>query len=258
MLAGDWPRRAYGRLPDPVRQRVRGRVDQLPAPVRTRLLEPPAPRRARWGNLRRTRPFDRDWGYGRGTPIDRVYIEGFLQHHAADIRGACLEGLNADYTRRFGGGRVDNSDVVDVDPHNRAATVVADLGDPDSLPPARFDCYVFTQTLHLVPDMGVALANAWRALRPGGVLLVTVPGVGRHISRRGLGHDRWRLMPSGLDWLLGRLPDAEFTTTAYGNVLSCIAYLHGLAAEELRPGELWAHDPDFPMIVASRVRKAGS
>ena len=64
--------------------------------------------------------------------------------------------LNADYTNRFGGARVTSSDVLDIDPANTAATIVADLGEPDSLPADRFDCAIFTQTLHLVPDMGAA------------------------------------------------------------------------------------------------------
>ena len=35
-----------------------------------------------WGDLRRTDPVSRDWGYDRGTPIDRRYIEEFLAAHS--------------------------------------------------------------------------------------------------------------------------------------------------------------------------------
>ena len=31
-----------------------------------------------WGEFRRTDPISRDWGYERGTPVDRRYIEAFL------------------------------------------------------------------------------------------------------------------------------------------------------------------------------------
>ena len=123
-------------------------------------------------------PFSRKWGFDRGTPIDRVYIERFLESHANDVSGSCLEVLNAAYTDRFGGARVSRADVLDIDPANIHATIVADLGEPESLPAHRFDCIIFTQTLHLIPDMHAALVNVWQALRPGGVLLVTVPAMG--------------------------------------------------------------------------------
>jgi SAM-dependent methyltransferase len=163
--------------------------------------------------------------------------------------------MNSDYTHRFGGTRVGRQDVLDINPANTLATIVADLGEADSLPEQRFDCIIFTQTLHLIPDMRVALANVWRAIAPGGVLLLTVPALGRHDTRKGFHHDRWRVTKTGLEWLLGGLPDGRAATTTYGNVLSCTAFLYGLAAEELHPEELHVTDPAFPLIVAARVDK---
>src|SRR2546430_15816546 len=61
-------------------------------------------RRARWGNLRRLEPLSETFGWDRGTPIDRVYIEQFLSSHAADIDGRVLEVKDARYTERFGAG----------------------------------------------------------------------------------------------------------------------------------------------------------
>jgi SAM-dependent methyltransferase len=248
------------RIPVRVKRGLRGVVQKLPSPAQQRLGitigHQRPPRHVRWGNLRRTTPFSRTWGYDRGTPIDRVYIEEFLAAHASDVQGECLEVLNADYTRRFGHNRVTASDVLDINPANSAATVVADLGETDSLPARRFDCVIFTQTLHLVPDMQTALHNVWRALRRGGVLLLTVPALGRHDSQQGFDRDRWRLTRPGLEWLLSTLSDATSETTTYGNLLSCSAFLYGLAAQELRPEELRISDPEFPLVVAARVRKA--
>ena len=253
-------RAAFRRLPPPWRDRARFIARRLPSAIQ-RLIgvgdakSPPGT--VRWGSLRRTTPFNRSWGYERGTPVDRVYIEEFLAAHAADVRGACLEVLNADYTNRFGGTRVTSTDVLDIDPSNTAATIVADLGEPDSLPAERFDCAILTQTLHLVPDMRAALANTWRALSPGGVLLLTAPALGRHEARKNFHHDRWRVTSTGLQWLLTGLPDARAEITTYGNVLSCTAFLYGLAAEELRPEELQVFDREFPLVVAARVIKEG-
>ena len=250
-------RPVFQRLPASVRRPIRARIHQWPAVAR--FLMPPGeherpPGAVKWGDLRRANPFSRYWGYDRGTPIDRVYIEEFIRAHDRDVRGSCLEVMNADYTDRFGGDRVQRRDVLDIDPANTRATVVADLGEPDSLPPGRFDCIIFTQTLHLVPDMRIALNNVWRAVAPGGVLLLTVPALGRHDVRKSFHHDRWRVTKTGLDWLLSDVEGPAQTTT-YGNVLSCTAFLYGIAAEELSPEELNRVDPEFPLIVAARIQK---
>jgi len=245
-------------LPSPIQDRLRQNAYRIPVPVRQLFgtSEPDYPPGAvRWGSLRRTAPFSRSWGYDRGTPIDRVYIEQFLAKHAADVRGSCLEVLNAEYTQRFGGSRVASSDVLDIDTANPLATVFADLGEPDSLPPGRFDCIIFTQTLHLVPDMRTAVSNVWRALAPGGALLLTVPAIGRHDARKSFHHDRWRVTKTGVEWLVAEVADAPADVTTYGNILSCVAFLYGMAAEELRAEELQVFDREFPLIVAARVVK---
>lgn len=251
-------RAGFRRLPEPIRHLARRSTRRLP-PVVRRLLAPVdpdyPPGTVNWASLRRTTPFSRSWGYDRGTPIDRVYIEEFLAGHAEDVRGACLEIMNDDYTRRFGSARVTKIDVLDINPANTAATIVADLGEPDSIPAERFDCIIFTQTLHLVPDMRAALANIWRSLAPEGVLLLTVPALGRHDARKGFHHDRWRVTKTGLEWLLSGLCGARAEITTYGNVLSCTAFLYGMAAEELRGEELHAADREFPLIVAARISK---
>ena len=248
----------FRRLPPPLHRVAKRAAHRLPQVVRRWLdVGNPGypPGTIRWGTLRRTAPFDRSWGYTRGTPIDRVYIEQFLARHSDDVHGACLEVMNADYTHRFGNSRVASTDVLDINPANTAATIVADLGEPESLPPARFDCVIFTQTLHLVPDMARAVANVWQAVAPGGVLLLTVPAVGRHEARQNFHHDRWRVTKTGLEWLLSGLPGSHPEVTTYGNVLTCSAFLYGLAAEELSDEELHVFDREFPLIVAARVRK---
>ena len=66
-----------------------------------RRLAPLAGRRTS-GDLRRVTPIDPNWGFERGTPIDRVYVERFVGAHAADIRGRVLEIAAPDYTTKFG------------------------------------------------------------------------------------------------------------------------------------------------------------
>jgi SAM-dependent methyltransferase len=212
--------------------------------------------RPRWGNLRRRRPFSEHFGNDRGTPVDRIYIERFLAEYAIDVRGHVLEVGDAGYTRRYGGSVVTHSDVLDIDPGNRAATIVADLARPGSLPNDRFDCFLLIQTLQYVADVQTALRNAWRSLRPGGVLLVCVPGISRLDPDPGPEHDLHRFTPAGLAATLrAGLPAVEQRTVGYGNLLTAVAFLYGIAAEELRPEELAAHDPHYPVLAAARVVK---
>jgi hypothetical protein len=80
-----------------------------------------------------TTPVSTQWGFDRGTPVDRWYIERFLAEHTADIRGRALEIRNADYVERFGRGVV-RADVLDIDESNPRATIVADLTAADHVP----------------------------------------------------------------------------------------------------------------------------
>jgi hypothetical protein len=50
----------------------------------------------------------------------------------------------------------------------------------------------------------------------------------------------------------------QVTVRARGNVLSSIAFLAGMAYEELSRAELETDDPAFPLIVTVRAVKAGS
>jgi SAM-dependent methyltransferase len=212
-------------------------------------------RRPRWGDLRRTEPFGRQFGYERGTPIDRVYIEEFLGGHAADVRGEVLEIGEPLYTERFGGQDVTASHVLDLDAANPRATIVGDLAAPDTLPAARFDCAILTQTLQFVTDVDAALANVWRALAPGGVLLVAVPT----ISKLDTDYERdlWRFTAAGLEELLTRTcRGGELEVGGYGNVLAAVAFLMGLAAEDLRPAELEVRDPELALVACGRARKS--
>lgn len=214
-----------------------------------RLLRP-----ARLGVLRRTRPLSEHWGFDRGTPVDRHYIEGFLEEHRRDVRGRVLEVQDSGYTDRFGTG-VERRDVLDVDPQNPKATIVADLAAADAVPADSFDCFILTQTLHLIYDFRAALEHARRVLRPGGVLLATLPVVSR-VSRGAAANDYWRFTPASASALFGGVFGPErVAVQSYGNVLAAVAFLSGMAREELSARDLETRDEHFPVIVGVRAVK---
>ena len=208
-------------------------------------------RRPVWlGSLRRTSPISDVWGFNRGTPVDRYYIEHFLRSNRSVIRGRVLEIKDSSYSKRYGGG-VDRFDVLDIDSSNPHATIVADLAAADNVPSDTFDCFILTQTLQLIYDTRAALWHAHRILRPGGVLLATVPSLSRMVAEPGIRGDYWRFTIDSCAMLFGEPFQAEnVSVKSYGNVLTAIAFLTGLAYEELSRRELETFDEHFPVVVA--------
>jgi hypothetical protein len=213
-------------------------------------------RPARLGTLRRTSPLSDFWGIDRGTPVDRYYIESFLAGYRKDIVGRTLEVNDREYTARYGTA-VTQSDVLDINSANKQATLIADLSAGEGLPSMAFDCFILTQTLQLIYDTRAAIGYAHRLLRPGGVLLVTVPSVSRIAP--GNCCDYWRYTAASCSRLFAESFGPENTTVkSYGNVLTCIAFLAGMAYEELSTEELATNDEAFPLIIGVRAVKAVS
>ena len=187
--------------------------------------------------------------------MDRYYIENFLAANAAAIRGDVVEVKDSAYTRRFGSG-VTQAHVLDIDSANPNATVIADLANARNVPADSFDCFILTQTLHLIFDIEQALAHCYRILKPGGSLLCTVPSVSRIHRTAGVDSDYWRLTKASATRLFGDAFGADqIQVSVYGNVLAAVAFLEGVAAEELPRKKLDAHDPDFPTLIGIHARK---
>ena len=221
-------------------------------------LQPATRRRLRYPStdgLLSVRPKSDHWGWDRGTPVDRYYIDRFLAEHAGDIRGNALEVKDADYTKRFGRDVV-RTDVLDIDPTNPQATIVADLSTGEGIPESFFDCFILTQTLQYIYDLRGAVAQCERLLRPGGVLLVTVPTLSRIVHGAGLEWDYWRFTAASCRRLFGEaFGDGNVDVQTHGNVLAATAFLRGTALEEIPRRKLEVNDPYFPLLVTVRAVK---
>jgi len=200
-------------------------------------------------------PLSDHWGWDRGTPVDRYYIDQFLTRHAGDVRGRALEVKDPAYVRRLDRG-VTSIDVLDIDRDNPAATIVADLAVGEGIPAGRFDCFILTQTLQYIYDVRGAVAQCHRLLAPGGVLLVTLPAMSRIDPHAGVAHDYWRFTAGSCARLFGEVFGAESVEVrARGNVLACTAFLRGVAYEEIPRHKLDVDDPFFPLVVTVRAVK---
>lgn len=258
------PRRAGVDVAAVVRASRRLAAAVLPSGLRERMRailgRPHAPRpgAVSFGDLRRVSPIGRKWGKDRGgLPIDRHYIERFLAAHAADVRGRVLEVGDNRYTMKYGAGAVERSDVLHVHAGAPGATIVDDLVVGSRLPTESFDCVILTQVVHLIADPASAMRTAYRILKPGGVLLVSLAGISQistwDMERWG---DYWRFTTRAAEHLAtNACPGADVVADAHGNVLAAICFLHGLAANELDPAELAHRDAEFQLVVTIRVTK---
>ncbi len=199
-------------------------------------------------------------GTDRGTPIDRVLIEGFLDHHKERVRGRVLEVKDRDYTKRFGGcGRVTRSDVLDINRGNAQATIIDDIRSLASVPAESYDCFIVTQVLQYVDDLDAAIRSIRRVLAPGGSALVTVPTLGKLDGHEDkvAGH-YWRLTPDSARHLFsshfGNDP-ADLEIHGWGNARLAAAFLSGLRAEDLSPRTFASCDPLFACGVLIRATR---
>jgi SAM-dependent methyltransferase len=202
-------------------------------------------------------PLDDHYGFGRGTPVDRRYVEAFLNARRDAIHGSVLEVQDNAYTMKFGDDRVSQSIVVDIDATNPRATLIADLQEAGSLAPDAYDCIILTQTLHLLRRPDRCIENCFRALRSGGALLATAPSVSR-VSPTSPDGDFWRFTPAGIAQLFGQHWPSDFVVDRFGNLRTCVAFLMGEVVEDLPDIVLDHDDPQFPLTVAVAANKTSS
>ena len=212
--------------------------------------------RLRLASLAFVEPVSRQFGFDRGLPVDRSYIESFLDDWAEDVRGRVLEVGDDTYTRRFGGSRVHRSDVLNV--HEAPGTTfVADLAEGAGLPDAAFDCVVLTQTLHLVFDVHAAARTLQRILRPGGVLLLTVPGISPVSTDEWAATWHWSFTRHSARRLFEEVfGQHSVEVRQYGNALAATAFLQGLSTSELSGRVLDVVEDQYPVVVAVRAFRA--
>ena len=210
-----------------------------------------------FGDLRRTAPIADDYGFSRGLPIDRYYIERFLRQHAAAIHGTVAEFHDDGYTRAYGGARVTRAEVIDIVRDNPRATICADLQDAPQIGSETFDCIICTQTLQYMYEVPRAIQTLHRILKPGGVVLVTLPG----ITQIGAGEaiPYWQFTERSARRLFADVfGDECLEVQPHGNVLSAIAFLHGLAVHELHEAELDSFDRGYQLLITVKATRAAT
>ena len=191
----------------------------------------------------------------RGQPIDRYYIDKFLEENRADIKGICLEIRDNRYTGRYGA-NIEKADVLDIDKSNPDAAIYGDLRSLGAVKNNSYDCIILTQTLQYIDDLKAAVSECYRILKPGGVILATAPTMSRIDPHAEQVKEFWRFTEGGLRYIFEQSfsPD-KVRTGSYGNIATGLGFWIGQAAEELTKKELNRNDSDFPVLTSIKATK---
>lgn len=205
----------------------------------------------------RTEPISRKFGFDRGCPIDRYYIDSFLKQNQNLITGSVLEIAESTYSKQFGHD-ISSYEVLHYDDSNKKATIVGDLTKPGTLPKERIDCFICTQTLNFIFDVSKAIEGSYKVLKQGGTLLCTVSGISQ-ISRYDM--DRWGDYWRFTDLSIRKLMESVFgegnvEIVTFGNVLAATAFLQGLAVDDLPDTSLLdKKDQDYQITIGIKATK---
>lgn len=203
------------------------------------------------------KPITYDFGFSRGTPIDRYYISSFLQKYASDVKGAVLEIAESTYSKEFDNG-VTSFEVLHVDKSNRKATIIGDLTKFDSLPENIIDCFICTQTLNFIFELKKSIEGCYKLLKKEGVFLGTVSGISQ-ISRYDMERwgDYWRFTDLSVRKLFEEyFGEENIVIETFGNVFAANAFLQGIAVEDIENKNILDEkDQDYQVIIAIRAIK---
>lgn len=196
-----------------------------------------------------TAPRSVHFGFDRGTPIDRKYINDFLLSRKNLVRGRCLEIGAPEYCEMLGVPSFDTY-VLGANVSAGSRNIPGDLSDISTLPTVKFDTFICTQTLNFIFDFPLAIENARKLINLGGSFIGTVSGVAQvsvyDAERWG---DFYRFTPEAIAKHLHK-HFATVDIVVYGNHYALMNYLTGHAFEDLKqPQEIWSSDQRFPMIV---------
>jgi len=206
-------------------------------------------------SLLRSTPVNALWGFNRGLPIDRFYIQEFLSQNSGLISGDVLSVGDDYYAQSLGQDKLTNSDVLHIS-ESRKATIVADLSDAPQIPSNKFDCFLLIQTLQLIYDVGNAIQSTHRILKPGGTVLATFPGITPLKDEEWNDSWYWNFTSNSAHKMFQEYFEKDkIEVVAYGNVKAATAFLHGLSVKDCGVRGLKQRDSSFPVIITVKATK---
>jgi SAM-dependent methyltransferase len=206
----------------------------------------PSRGKVNWGSLGAYVPISTGFGFERGTPIDRYYLNRFIEEVRSQVRGVVIEiggSLNNRTVYNFVNAReyhaMDLIQRPDVD-------IVGNAEDPAAFPASSIDSVIAFNVLEHCREPWVVIDNALLWLKPGGALFCMVPNAQRIHKMPG---DYWRPLPQAVSWMLRRFSTHQLRV--YGNPIALVASFMGIASEEVPRRDLDFFNPDYPVATCA-------
>lgn len=202
----------------------------------------------------KTEPISRRFGRELGTPIDRIYIEKFLESNQSYIKGNVIEVGDDYYTRKYGVPNV-KSNIMHIYGWKGAKKINIETG--EGIEENSIDCFICTQTLQMIYDIHACMKNIKKMLKPDGVALITISGISQlAMSDYSTWGEYWRVTPLTAKKLATeQFGNENVQVYSYGNVKTVAAFICSIPAEVLDPRDFEENDEQFPLTVGLVVKK---
>ena len=115
-----------------------------------------------------------DFGFSRGTPVDRFYIDRFLKEHSDFIKGKCMEFGDLSYINKYGSSvnrkiTFNYSEITSMTGEN----YTGDISKIETIPSNIFDCIVCINVINFIYECKFCvttiikemLVGLWRSFR---------------------------------------------------------------------------------------------
>lgn len=199
-----------------------------------------------------------DFGFKRGEPVDRFYIDSFIKKHSHLIRGVCLEFGGSDYTHKYGS--IDAEQNIfnySEEPYRKGKIIMGDITKLNTLEEGVYDCIICTNVLNFIFDVNYAILGLKKLIKPCGKIILTTAGVTSHISRYDMNRwgDFWRMTDKSIIKLAEKAGLNIDMIETYGNPYACTSQLNGLSVQDLEIEKLNNTHQDYQLLVACILSK---
>ena len=201
------------------------------------------------------KPVSRRFGRECGSPIDRYYIDRFLESNSQYIVGDVFEVADDYYMNKYGADNIERH-IMHVEGNGDNVKKI-NLETGEGVEESVADCIILTQTIQMIFNLDMVICNIYKMLKRGGAALITVHGISQLslYDYRNWG-EYWRLTDIAMSQLLEKYFQKEkIDIKTYGNVKIATAFLYGLCQEDLDENDFSYNDKQFPVIITATVKK---
>jgi|TARA_B110000259_G_scaffold187654_1_gene242703 SAM-dependent methyltransferase len=196
-------------------------------------------------------PISDYFGFDRGLPIDRYYINKFININKKHIRGNVLEIGDDRYSKKF---KCDST-IYGIIKNEKVEILNLEEKLPNKI--KKFDCIICTQVINYTYKKEKFISNLYKLLKKNGILLLTCSSITRisnyDYNRYG---DYWRFTDMSLRKLLSSVFNKKsIRIKTHGNISVSTKFLYGLSADEVSYDDLNFNDKNFSLLISCRAKK---